>query len=204
MKAMNMKNWAAAFALCAAATTARAIQVPEEEQFGQRVWCVNGDNFETGNYRDYFCRTFSGELLRNRAGYKGYVAHLNFADSRPFKIVPGRRYVLKMKVFNLGDGTKAGGNRPPEKGCTFPSVFYFLRDDWKEVKVVRARERDGKKGALEGAFVDAPPPVGRWIDCAFPFVAPEGAEMFMFSVGYGRGTAWGSYLIAEMRLEEAK
>lgn len=196
----------ATFALgLSACLAASAVQVPEEEQFGQRVWFINGDRFETGNYRDYFCRTFSGELLRNQAGYTGYVCRIAIADSRPFRVVGGRKYVLKMKVHNLGDGVGLGpAGCAPSTGCAFPTAFAFLRDDWKEVKVVRARERDGRKGGIEGAFVDAPPPVGKWIDCAFPFVAPEGAEMFMFTVSYGRKTAWGRYLLADVRLEEAK
>lgn len=200
----NMKKAAMAACVLCVAAAAPAVQVPEEEQFGQRVWFINGDRFETGNYRDYFCRTFSGELLRNQAGYTGYVCRIAIADSRPFRVVGGRKYVLKMKVHNLGDSLNSADKRPPSTNCAFPTAFAFLRDDWKEVKVVRARERDGSKGPLVGAFVDAPPPVGKWIDCAFPFVAPEGAEMFMFTIAYGRKTAWGRYLIADVRLEEAK
>lgn len=189
--------------LAMAAVCVFGVQVPEEEEFGQRVYFINGDKFETGNYRDYFMRSFSGELKRNQMGYEGYVCDIAFADSRPFRIEGGKKYVLRMKVFNKGDA-KDKLFRPPAKGCTFPSNFFFLRDDWKEIGVLRARAGNGSKGGIEGAFVDAPPAVGKWIDCAFRFVAPEGAKMFMFSVAYGNGTEWGCYLLADVRLEEEK
>ena len=190
--------------LAVAAGVVCALQVPEEEQFGQRVWFLQNDRFETGNYRDYFMRSFAGELKRNQAGYSGYVCDIAFADSRPFPVQGGRKYVLRMKVYNQPHEIVNDPKHPPAKNPTFPSSFSFLTDDWKDVKVMRARNSDGSKGEIEGAFLDAPPPVGKWVDCAFPFTAPQGAEMFVFSISYGRGTNWGRYYIADVRLEEAE
>ena len=192
----------AVIAACAAATV--WAEPPDEELFGQRVWFRQDGTFADGNYRDYFQRSFAGELKRNQEGYKGYCCDLAFADSRPFPVVPGKTYKLSMKAFNQGMKPDAKPKKTVEK-MNFPGALTFYRggedfsNAWKVVKCINHR-------AIEKELPEMRRPVlpAAWTDVSVTFTVPEGSTMFCWSYGYGRDTNAGRVLVAEVKLEEVK
>lgn len=199
---MKKSMMALGVAMIAAAATAKIEQHPDEEEYGQRVWFRQGDKFADGNYRDYFMRSFAGELKRNLEGYKGYCCDIAYADSRPFPVEPGKKYKLSMKVFNCGmkDGVVSTNNPAPGKAA-FPNLFRFWKggekypDAWDCLKSVKG---------VDIPEADKEPLPAKWVDRSYVITVPEGAHMFTFSIGYLRNSNWGRYLIADVNFEEVK
>lgn len=189
-------------AIIAAAAMAKIEQHPDEEEYGQRVWFRQGDKFADGNYRDYFMRSYAGELKRNLEGYKGYCCDIAFADSRPFPVEPGKKYKLSMKVFNCGMKPENTTTNDPVGKVTFPSHFRFWKggetypDAWDCLKIVKGKD-------IPEADKDAPPPA-KWTEKMYIITVPDNARMFTFTIGYFRNSKWGRYLIADVNFEEVK
>jgi len=201
---MNMKTMTM-IALGACAVSTVWAEPPEEEKFGQRVWFRQDGTFADGNYRDYFMRSFAGDLKRNQEGYKGYVCDLAYADSRPFPVEPGKTYTLKMKAFNCGMKPGVTPKKTIEK-MRFPGAFTFYRggedysNAWKVVSCVnhRVKDEDCPKGMVRPVLPAA------WTDVAVTFTVPAESTMFCWSYGYVRDSNVGRVLVAEVKLEEEK
>lgn len=167
---------------------------PEEEQYGARIY-FSADNFERGNYRDYFQTAFFGSLIRNCEGKTGTFAKVTYGESRPFKIIPGKRYRLSFDAFNLGAKDLSRYN-PSGAKTPFPQRFAFLDDFWKTVGEIKGKD-------IPGSETQSPPPA-KWTAYSFEFECPRKAEMFTFSISSAWKNNWGPYLLSNVRLSEIK
>lgn len=190
-------------ALCAILLAFSAFAAgPDEETYGERVWFLADGNFATGNYLDYFQRPFAGEQKRNLEGYKGYLCRVHYGDTRPMKVEPGKQYRISFKMFNEGARNETT-NRV--ETAFMPTAIHFLKggDDyneaWKSVKSLTSFRRGPGSEILE---MKVPGP--EWTEVKREFTVPEGCSMVTFTFAYSRGTNWGPFLLAEMKLEEIK
>ncbi len=167
---------------------------PEEEQFGARVYFL-ADNFERGNYRDYFQNAFAGSLVRNCEGRTGTFAKVTYGESRPFKVTPGKKYLLSFDVFNMGAKDLSGYNPSGEK-TPFPWSFTFLNDSWSVVKAIKGKD-------IPGSDTASPLPA-KWTARSFEIKAPPNAEMFTFNISSAWKNNWGPYLLSNVKLAEIK
>ncbi len=184
------------FSLVMLSALSAAAAAPEEEQYGARIYFTE-DNFEQGNYRDYFQQAFYGSLVRNREGRKGTFAQVTYGESRPFQVVPGKKYRLTFDAFNLG-AKEMNAHKPSGPKAPFPARFAFLNDAWGVVRAL-----GGRGTQIPGATVEAPPPA-KWTARAFEFEVPPSATMFTFSISSAWKNNWGPYLISNIKLTELK
>lgn len=166
-------------------------EVPDEHLYGDRVMFLQ-DDFREGSYRDYFQRSFAGELIWNQEGRKGAMAKVTYGQSRPFAVKPGKTYILKLDVFNLG---QKQGKADVKDMSPFLS-FTFQDAGGKPVKQVKAKD-------VPDAAKTNPLPA-EWVPLSYEVAVPENAEMFVFGITSNYKKFYGPYLLMHISLEEKK
>ena len=164
-------------------------ELPDEHLYGDRILFLQ-DNFREGNYRDYFQRSFAGELVWNQEGRKGAMAKVTYGSSRPFAVKPGKTYILSMDIFNLGQ--KQG--KADVKDMTPFLSFVFQNAEGTVVRSVKAKD-------IPDAEKTNPLPA-QWVSLSYVVEVPENAVFFVFGINSNWKKFYGPYLLSNISLKE--